>query len=295
MSAILVKDHQLDRSIESKEPESASSSASAPFEKDARIYEYALAANPVLTPMPVAVHDASLHEHGPTRVIVFDNSEKLEIDYPCSSPNLLAAFLKICPNESLSTDAIATSQAFYVIRGSGQSITEFGAIDWSEGDLFVVPAAEKTIVHTAATDSALYWINDEPLLKYLGVKPCTQRFQTTVFKRERMLAAVEEIRHAPGAEHKNRLGILLGNKTTADSTKTLTHTLWALLNTIPAGDAQRPHRHNSVALDLCVSAEVGDKVYTNMGPELGEDGWVKNPIKCVWKSGTVFSTPPGWW
>ena len=58
-----------------------------------------------------------------------------------------------------------------------------------------------------------------------------------------------------------RLGILLGNKTTADSTKTLTHTLWALLNTIPAGDAQRPHRHNSVALDLCVSAEVGDKVY----------------------------------
>lgn len=67
MSAILVKDHQLDRSIESKEPESASSSASAPFEKDARIYEYALAANPVLTPMPVAVHDASLHEHGSTR------------------------------------------------------------------------------------------------------------------------------------------------------------------------------------------------------------------------------------
>lgn len=292
MSAILSQVF-LDRSVETKEPEASLSDPS--LEKDVRTYEYALAANPVLTPMPVAVHDASLHEHGPTRVIVFDNSEKLEISYPCSSPNLLAAFLKICPNESLTTDANATSQAFYVIRGSGQSVSELGPIDWSEGDLFVVPAVEKSIVHTATSDSALYWINDEPLLKYLGVKPCTKRFHTTLFKRERMLAAVEEIRHAPGAEHKNRLGVLLGNRITEDSTLTLTHTLWALLNTIPAGDAQRPHRHSSVALDLCISAEVGDKVYTNMGPELDEHGWVKNPIKCVWKSGSVFSTPPGWW
>jgi hypothetical protein len=36
-------------------------------------------------------------------------------------------------------------------------------------------------------------------------------------------------------------------------------------------------------------------VYTLMGPELDEHGWVKNPIKCDWKTGAVFSTPPGWW
>jgi len=50
-----------------------------------------------------------------------------------------------------------------------------------------------------------------------------------------------------------------------------------------------------VALDLCVSAEPGDGVYTLMGPELDEEGWVKNPVKCIWRTGTVFSTPPGWW
>ena len=32
-----------------------------------------------------------------------------------------------------------------------------------------------------------------------------------------------------------------------------------------------------------------------MGPELDEDGWVKNPIRCDWKAGAVFTTPPGWW
>ena len=92
----------------------------------------------------------------------------------------------------------------------------------------------------------------------------------------------------------NRMGILLGNKITEDSTKTLTHTLWSLLNVLPAGDAQRPHRHNSVALDLCVSAEPNG-VYTLMGRELDEEGWVKDPVRCDWKTGAVFTTPPGWW
>jgi gentisate 1,2-dioxygenase len=58
--------------------------------------------------------------------------------------------------------------------------------------------------------------------------------------------------------------------------------------------AQRPHRHNSVALDLCVSSPDAG-VYTLMGPELDEEGWVKDPIRCEWKSGGVFVTPPGWW
>ena len=117
-------------------------------EEDSRIYEYTSAANPNMAPVPVLVHPASLHETGATRIIPFDLSEHMNISYPATSPNLMAYFLRICPNESLNTKASATSQAFYVIRGSGSSTSkEHGNIEWSEGDLFVLPKTDDEVVH----------------------------------------------------------------------------------------------------------------------------------------------------
>jgi len=263
-----------------------------------RIYEYTSAANPDMSEIPLASLAASdSHEQGKTRVITFDLSEGLRVPYPASSPNLMASFIRIEPSENIQTSAEATSQMFYAIRGSGHTTSEHGKIRWSQGDLFVFPATSKVITHFASDDgdAALYWVNDEPLMKYLGVIPNTKRFEPTLYTRERMLKEVELLRHEQGAEHRNRMGILLGNDVTErEGTKTLSHTLWALLNMLPAKDAQRPHRHNSVALDLAVSS-VSGKVYTLMGPELDEDGWVKNPVRRDWVAGSVFVTPPGWW
>ena len=84
-------------------------------------------------------------------------------------------------------------------------------------------------------------------MQYLGVAPAGKKFEPTLFKRERMLAEGEEIAHQNRGTEVNRLGVLLGNKA-CDQTKTLTHVLWSLLNSIPANSVQRPHRHNSVAL-----------------------------------------------
>ena len=117
-------------------------------EKDSRIYEYTSAANPNMAPVPVLVHPASLHESGPTRIIPFDLSEHMNIAYPATSPNLMAYFLRINPNETLNTKASATSQAFYVIRGSGVSTSnDHGEIVWNEGDLYVLPKTDDEVVH----------------------------------------------------------------------------------------------------------------------------------------------------
>ncbi|GAB5036849.1 dioxygenase [Nannochloropsis oceanica] len=263
---------------------------------DARIYEYVSACNPDMAAIPALAHPPELHESGPTRILHFDLSAHMGVDYQATSPNLLAAYVRVLKDESIETQACATSQAFYVIRGQGKSTsTEHNLqVVYKQGDLFVMPHAAGPILHEAEEDLALYWVSDAPLLKYLGVAPNVKTFAPTVYRKDVLEAHVEELRHADGSEHKNRLGILLGNRVTESNTKTLTPTLWSLLNLLPKKTHQPPHRHNSVALDLAVHA-APDGVYTLMGPELGEDGWVKDPIRLDWKTGGSFITPPGWW
>eukprot|EP00854_Cymbomonas_tetramitiformis_P018444 gene18444-22009_t len=266
------------------------------WESRATIFEYTSAANPDLPPVPVLVHPPQLHQEGPSRVVPFDLSSYLGVPYPCTGPNLMASFVRVLTGETVSTDAAATSQAFYVIRGSGTSQTEDGEVSWSEGDLFAIPASRSPITHTALEGdfggAALYWVTDEPLLRYLGVAPVDRKFEPTMWRKERLLEEVANIAASTSGTDLNRLGVLLGN-VACPETKTLTHVLWSLLNSIAAGQVQKPHRHNSIALDLAVSAQPG--VYTLMGQSLDANGEIVDPIRCDWTPGGVFVTPPGWW
>ena len=86
--------------------------------------------NPTLNEIPVLVHGRELHESGPTRIIPFDLKNEIGTEYPATSPNLMAYFMRILPGEELDTTASATSQAFYVIRGAGTATSNF-EIDFS--------------------------------------------------------------------------------------------------------------------------------------------------------------------
>jgi gentisate 1,2-dioxygenase len=138
------------------------------------------------------------------------------------------------------------------------------------------------------------WITDEPLLQYLGVTATLPKFQFTFFPYKEMIEKLNEIKKENQEKGLNRLGILLGNNLTENTTKTITHTLWSLLNILPANTIQKPHRHNSVALDLCILNKTED-IYTLVGEELDEYGNIKNPVKCCWETGSIFITPPGLW
>ena len=70
-----------------------------------------------MSPVPIQAFPANLHEGDyPSQVIPLDLSEDLEMQGPATSPNLLASFVRICEGEEFRTKAVATSQAFYVIR-----------------------------------------------------------------------------------------------------------------------------------------------------------------------------------
>lgn len=259
------------------------------WEQQADFKEYMSAVNPNMPKIDVIDYPSSLHEQGETRIIPFDLSEQLHTDYPATSPNLMAGYIRICKDEMIKTDAKATSQMFYVIRGEGKTQMKHGTINWKAGDLFTLPGVPDAL-HQASEDTAIYWVTDSPLLKYLGVEPSEDRFEPVLYTKERLcneLAAVRE-----EAAGRNRTGILLSNPN-FPKTMTLTHTLWSLYNALPAGVRQKAHRHNSIALDYCVAA--GPDTYTLIGKEVDENGDIIDPIKAMWQPGCVFITPPGWW
>jgi len=138
----------------------------------------------------------------------------------------------------------------------------------------------------------MYWTHDAPLLSYLGVQAQQPRFRPAFYSHDDLWREVEAVKDIAIRENRNRAGIILGNLD-AQATKSITHDMWSLLNVLPKGCVQKPHRHNSVALDLAVSA--GENTYTLMGKEIDENGHIIDPIRADWASGSVFVTPPAWW
>merc|ERR1712187_190567 len=193
--------------------------------------EYTANANPPMNEVPVRVFPPSMHQHGPSRVVQLNLQKDLDLPYPATAPNLLASFIRIQVGEELGTgvEEGATSQSFYVIRGSGSSKTRAGLVEWKEGDLFVLPylgdepaavcqETKQCIRHTCDEDPhyggcALYWVHDEPLLRYLGVRPSNiRRFEPTLYRGSAMRRTVSDI--SPVDENgqiRNRRGILLAN------------------------------------------------------------------------------------
>ena len=267
----------------------------ADLQKDVEYFEYTSAADPqsrgTITGVPYAELPSELHETGATRIIPFDLRDKLSNKTLSTSPNLAASFIKILPGEKLETTANATSELYYVIRGQGISKRKDLEINWKKGDFFVVPGGG-TALHEATEDTALYWINDEPLLSYLGVAPVEERFAPTLYPAEECLKQLKRVAEDPNSTDRNRVSVLLGNKN-FPQTMTVTHTLWAMFGLLKKDTVQSPHRHNSVALDLILDCKPG--CFTLVSRHIDASGKLIKPIKQEWKPYSAFITPPYYW
>lgn len=249
-------------------------------------YEYSSAADITLPNVPVEQWMVK-NEFTETEEKVLDLSDAIKTDYKATTPNLRASFHYIKKDNVVVLSAKVTSHVFHVIYGCGKLVQE--NISWKEGDIFTCPSGE--VVLKAEEDSALYTINDNPLLQYLGVSPDKKLFEATLYSKTELEKNMKLLTDPTAG--RNREGILLGNSLTRENTKTITPTLWALYNKLPKNSFQKPHRHNSVAIDYCIYS--GGNVYTLIGNSLQEDGSIKNPKKVYWKTRSVFTTPPGLW
>lgn len=271
------------------------------WQRHGLIFDYRQAANPIrpgLTePIPLRRWSPDLHREGPTAILPLDLSRELGCGGPATSPALAAHFLRLRLDEGLKPAAVATSSLFYVLRGRGQLLrpaspgNETLHLQWSQGDLFVLPSGPSPLLQ-AEEDSLLYWVHDGPLLRYLGVEPTGPRFAPCHFPAARLESELERLLQDPSASRSNRQSILLGHDQ-LPATRTVSHTLWAMLGVVPAGAHQAPHRHQSVALDLIVDCDPG--CYTLVGRDLNPDGTIRDPQRIDWEAGGAFITPPGLW
>jgi len=261
-------------------------------------YEYENNVNPFLKNIPIQTKNINDCSYGITFI---DFSDLFNVSFKCTSPNLLASFIKIKENNSINFNkevdnqncTNGTSNLFFVLQSNCEITIDNTINILTTGDILVTPCfTSLNIKNLNATDLQIYYINDSPLVNYLGSVSVNKTFKTATYSKEYLLKNLQDLSNP----NNNRKGILLSNKDTEKiGTNTITPVLWALYNELPPNTVQKPHKHNSVALDLCISCSDSDNVYTLIGDELDENMNIINPIKINWKQSEMFITPPGLW
>jgi gentisate 1,2-dioxygenase len=262
-------------------------------------YEYEKNVNPKLEGIPIIQKNINDCDFGITFI---DFSKLFNVDYKSTSPNLLASFIKIKSEDKITIDiennnfVNGTSHLFYILKGNCNIYLDNKKNSVKNGDILVTPCFQKLIIenekNSEKNELQIYYINDSPLINYLGSKPIKNIFKTAYYPKEYLLENLTILSNP----NNNRKGILLSNLDTEKiGINTISPTLWALYNELPPNTIQRPHKHNSVALDLCISCRDSENIYTLIGDELDENGEIVNPMKVNWKEGEMFITPPGLW
>jgi len=262
-----------------------------PMEDYITVHEYEKNVNPVMNQIPIKTKNIAECDYG---INYLDNSELFSVPYESTSPNLLAGFIVIKESDILPLKPNnAASNLFFIIQGECDIFVDGDLISTKSGDILVAPCFESIqLINTGKRDLQMYHVNDAPLLRYLGSEPTQKIFKTAKYSKEFLVENLERLSNPEN----NRKGILLSNKDTEIlGTNTSTPVLWALYNELPPNTVQKPHRHNSVALDLCISCSDVENVYTLVGEKLDERGNIVDPVKVHWRQNEMFITPPGLW
>ena len=261
-------------------------------------YEYEKNVNPLLNHIPFYEKNIKECNYG---INIIDFSNIFNVSYKSTTPNLLASFIKLMKKDDIIelnnieyNEFNATSHLFYIINGyvSIQIDNDIEKVVCT-GDILICPCFHSLkIKNIGDIELEVYYINDSPLVNYLGSKVEKKIFKTAIYNNEFLLKSLNDLSN----KNNNRKGILLSNKDTEElGVNTITPVLWALYNEIPPNTIQKPHKHNSVALDLCIKCTDSDNIYTLIGDKLDENGIIINPSKVNWKEGSMFITPPGLW
>lgn len=213
-----------------------------------------------------------------TAFVPLDLSPKLKTAYPATTPNMLARYARIAKGAALALEARASGEAWYVLSGAGSARKGDDVIEWRKGDTFALPGGAARTELTASADSLLFVVTDEPALAWAGAEPPKRpAMQTAHYPAAQAMAALDQV-HGRTPTEKPTGKFVLFTGPGLEEAKTVTPTISLALNSLEPGGDQPPHRHNAVALTLCLE---GEKLYSEI------DG-----KRVDWQKFAVMVTPP---
>jgi hypothetical protein len=139
-----------------------------------RFFNTGNAFNVQLPPVPdhlfTAEPVAALDPATPTGLIACDLSDQMACAFPATTPLVLARYARIRAGETLTTAFAASGIICYVICGTGSTDSVAERIDWTAGDLFILPGGP-AYTHAATQDAVLWVVTNEPQLAFERLRP----------------------------------------------------------------------------------------------------------------------------
>jgi gentisate 1,2-dioxygenase len=265
-------------------PVQAPLAPAGPVAARARFFNSGNAFNVKLPPVPAARFlDEPEQALASARTGLFpcDQSAAIGAPFAATTPLMLARYAAIAPGDTLTANFAATGAIWYVIRGDGEASIGAEGFSWGAGDVFLAPGGQVATL-TAETEGAVLWVvTNEPQLAFDRLRPTVGA------------DAPIEVVHYPAAEIEAQLGkvvdatqngatsgiALIFSSARQEASRNIMPSLTLSLNTVPAGEHQRAHRHNSAAITLILK---GESAYSMVGG-----------ARCDWSPFATLVTPAG--
>ncbi len=251
-------------------------------EERARFFNSGNAFNVKLPPVPARIFGEEAEQAlstASTGFIACDQSAAIGCSFPATTPLMLARYAVVAPNDQLVAAFQASGAIWTVIRGEGTAVIGDERLHFGSGDVFVAPGGDPCVL-SAGPDGAVLWVvTNEPQLAFERLRPAPAG------------KASVDVVHYPAAEIEQQLDRVVRasqNATTSgialifsadrqEASRNIMPSLTLSLNTVPAGEHQRAHQHNSAAVTLILK---GERCFSTVGG-----------ARCDWAPFATLVTP----
>jgi mannose-6-phosphate isomerase-like protein (cupin superfamily) len=197
---------------------------------------------------------------------------------PATTPLMLARYVAIAAADALTLRPVASGAIWYVIAGAGDMSVGGERFGFAAGDVMLTPGGVETVLAGGLSGALLWLVTDEPLYRFAGAVPDPR--QTSVapvhYPADEITRQLQKVVEA--AQNATTSGIaLIFSSETFEAGRNILPTLTLSLNTVPPGEHQRAHEHNSAAITLILA---GEGAYSMVGGE-----------RCDWSEHATLVTP----